>query len=198
MDSTLLSLKRRRTGAAVDDISEIQSEPEHPVPNRSDPELSTEQQSVINAVRHGDNIFLTGSAGVGKSVTLRAIISALREMYGPEAVAVCASTGIAAEPLGGSTLHSFAACGRGEYYRNFLGILSGEHRQRITKCAALVIDEISMVSGEFLDALCDAISHLRGLYGTEKQQLRQARDDPAFGGIQVRRGHKGVACKKRL
>ena len=26
-----------------------------------------------------------------------------------------------------------------------------------------------MVSGEFLDALCDAISFVRGLYGTEEQ-----------------------------
>lgn len=126
----MLSNKRRREGADAGPTA-YESDPDAPpsvagaaaaaapalaaAASAEDPALSAEQQAVLRAVRLGDNIFLTGSAGVGKSVTLRAIIRTLGELYGPEHVAVCASTGIAAEPLGGSTLHSFAGCGMGEY-----------------------------------------------------------------------------------
>jgi Cdc6-like AAA superfamily ATPase len=135
----------------------------------SDPVLSEEQRGVLAAVRSRRNIFLTGSAGVGKSVTLRAIIKELQVMYGTMNVAVCASTGIAAEPLGGSTLHSFVKCEKGEYYKvrpctvvvgcssaktgdpslphqNFLNCLAKDNRERLVATEALVIDEISMVS----------------------------------------------------
>jgi hypothetical protein len=54
-------------------------------------------------------------AGTGKSVLLREIIKGLREKYRarPDAVAVTASTGIAACNVGGTTLHSFAGIGLG-------------------------------------------------------------------------------------
>ena len=120
----MLSNKRRREGVDAGTAG-YESDPDLPPSAAAaavaapavaeDPALSAEQQAVLRAIRSGDNIFLTGSAGVGKSVTLRAIIRTLGELYGPEHVAVCASTGIAAEPLGGSTLHSFAGCGMGEY-----------------------------------------------------------------------------------
>jgi hypothetical protein len=116
------------------------------VPVEADPILSDEQAAVMRTIRARQNIFLTGSAGVGKSVTLRAIIQELRSMYGPSSVEVCASTGIAAEPLGGRTLHSFANCGMGEYYRHFLNCMSPIVRERLIKTNALVVDEISMVS----------------------------------------------------
>lgn len=52
-------------------------------------------------------------AGTGKSVLLREIIKSLRKKYvkAPDAVAVTASTGIAACNIGGVTLHSFGGCG---------------------------------------------------------------------------------------
>jgi ATP-dependent DNA helicase PIF1 len=54
-------------------------------------------------------------SGTGKSVLLREIITALRVKYQsrPDAVAVTASTGIAACNVGGTTLHSFAGIGLG-------------------------------------------------------------------------------------
>lgn len=54
-------------------------------------------------------------SGTGKSVLLREIIIALRKKYEtrPDAVAVTASTGIAACNVGGVTLHSFAGIGLG-------------------------------------------------------------------------------------
>lgn len=76
--------------------------------------LSTEQQRVLESVvKNGRNVFFTGSAGTGKSVLLRYIISDLKQKYKmkPDAVAVTASTGIAACNVGGTTLHSFGGVG---------------------------------------------------------------------------------------
>ena len=79
--------------------------------------LSPEQQNVRNlVVDGGKSVFFTGSAGTGKSVLLREIISALKKTHErtPDAVAVTASTGLAACNVGGVTLHSFAGVGLGK------------------------------------------------------------------------------------
>ena len=78
--------------------------------------LSSEQQRVLQlVVNDGKSLFFTGSAGTGKSVLLREIIASLRKKYAstPDAVAVTASTGIAACNIGGITLHSFGGFGLG-------------------------------------------------------------------------------------
>lgn len=65
-------------------------------------------------VDEGRSVFFTGSAGTGKSVLLREIIKSLRIKWKShtDAVAVTASTGIAACNIGGVTIHSFG----GEYH----------------------------------------------------------------------------------
>lgn len=75
--------------------------------------LSKEQEAVIDLAEKGHNIFYTGSAGTGKSVLLREMIKVLKKKYGPERVAVTASTGLAACNIGGITVHSFAGIGLG-------------------------------------------------------------------------------------
>ncbi|KAK3044274.1 hypothetical protein LTS18_001730, partial [Coniosporium uncinatum] len=79
--------------------------------------LSEEQQHVLDlVVQQKKSVFFTGSAGTGKSVLLREIISALRKKFvrEPDRVAVTASTGLAACNIGGTTLHSFAGIGLGK------------------------------------------------------------------------------------
>lgn len=79
--------------------------------------LSEEQKAVLEAVvEKGKSIFFTGSAGTGKSVLMREIISKLRERHRrePDRVAVTASTGLAACNIEGVTLHSFAGIGLGK------------------------------------------------------------------------------------
>lgn len=79
--------------------------------------LSEEQKAVLEAVvEKGRSIFFTGSAGTGKSVLMREIISKLRERHRrePDRVAVTASTGLAACNIEGVTLHSFAGIGLGK------------------------------------------------------------------------------------
>ena len=84
--------------------------------------------------------------GTGKSVLLREIISALKKIHerNPEAVAVTASTGLAACNVGGITLHSFAAIGLGkedvpDLAKKIKRNKKGSDRWKRTK--VLIIDE---------------------------------------------------------
>lgn len=54
-------------------------------------------------------VFFTGSAGTGKSLLLRAIIDALRRKFAarPDRLAVCASTGVAAQNIGGMCPYTY-------------------------------------------------------------------------------------------
>ncbi|KAG6824685.1 hypothetical protein H0H93_001659, partial [Arthromyces matolae] len=77
-------------------------------------DLSDQQKHILDIVKSGKNVFFTGPAGTGKSVLLRAIIDELRNIWGPKAVAVTATTGVAGVNVGGTTLHSFAGIGLGK------------------------------------------------------------------------------------
>ncbi|TIB69249.1 hypothetical protein E3Q18_00259 [Wallemia mellicola] len=121
--------------------------------------LSNEQQKVLHmVVDEGKNVFFTGSAGTGKSVLLREIISSLRKKFkkGPESVAITASTGIAACNIGGTTLHSFTGCGLCTDNVNSLAQKvrrNAKALKRWTRVKVLIVDEVSMVDGELFDKL---------------------------------------------
>ncbi|XP_058788734.1 ATP-dependent DNA helicase PIF1 [Phymastichus coffea] len=133
-------------------------------------EITPEQQNVLDYVLKGYSIFFTGSAGTGKSYLLKKIISALP----PDVTMATASTGVAACHIGGITLHQFAGIG--------LGTGTMERcKQMVSKSAAgtiwrkikhLIIDEISMVDGDFFDKI-EAIARF----------IRNS--DKPFGGIQL-------------
>jgi ATP-dependent DNA helicase PIF1 len=140
--------------------------------------LSEEQQHVLDlVVEKKKSVFFTGSAGTGKSVLLREIISSLRKKYArePDRIAVTASTGLAACNVGGVTLHSFAGIGLGkepvaELVKKIKKNQKARHRWMRTK--VLVVDEVSMVDGELFDKL-ESIA----------RQLRN--NGRPFGGIQL-------------
>ncbi|KAJ3575908.1 hypothetical protein NP233_g802 [Leucocoprinus birnbaumii] len=94
-------------------VAEVHSEwgePNHTAPAslNSGLKLSDEQKYILDVMKRGENVFFTGPAGTGKSVLLRAIISELTRSRHPEAVAITATTGVAALAIGGVTLHSHA------------------------------------------------------------------------------------------
>lgn len=140
--------------------------------------LSEEQQHVLDlVVDKKKSVFFTGSAGTGKSVLMREIISSFRKIYKrePDRVAVTASTGLAACNVGGVTLHSFAGIGLGkedapELVRKIKRNQKAKHRWMRTK--VLIIDEVSMVDGDLFDKL-----------ETIARQLRN--NGRPFGGIQL-------------
>lgn len=140
--------------------------------------LSAQQMYVRDlVVEKGKNVFFTGSAGTGKSVLLRDIIKLLRKKYAKknDAVAVTASTGIAACNIGGVTLHSFAGIGLGSDDVASMVKKIRRNRKAVGRWArtqVLIIDEVSMVEPDLLDKLETAACMLR-------------KSPKPFGGIQV-------------
>lgn len=140
--------------------------------------LSEEQKSVSRLViEKKQGVFFTGSAGTGKSVLIRSIISDLRRIYArePDRVAVTASTGLAACNIGGVTLHSFGGIGLGkessqELVKKIQKNIKAKTRWLRTK--VLIIDEISMVDGELFDKLESIAKTIR-------------KSGMPFGGIQL-------------
>ncbi|WP_201548900.1 AAA family ATPase [Psychrobacter sp. Pi2-1] len=131
------------------------------------------QSSALDILKTGQNVFLTGSAGSGKTYTLNQYIDYLRARRVP--VAVTASTGIAATHMNGTTIHSWSGIGiKDELTDRDLSALSRKQflADRLKDTAVLVIDEISMLHAKQLNLVSQVLKHIR-------------KNDKAFGGIQV-------------
>lgn len=135
-------------------------------------EQNNELQTAWEFVEHtGKSIFLTGKAGTGKTTFLKTV-----QQKSGKRLIVVAPTGIAAINAGGVTIHSFFQLPfspfvpNAQIKRRF--DFSLEKRKIIRTLDLLVIDEISMVRGDVLDAI-DTV-------------LRRFREhDKPFGGVQL-------------
>lgn len=140
--------------------------------------LSPEQQRILEAVvTHGRSVFFTGSAGAGKSHLLRQIIQDLRRKFQSksDAVAVTASTGIAACNIGGITLHSFGGVGLAKESPERLLTYIRRNRGAVTRwmrTQVLIIDEVSMLESKLFEKL-EAIARM----------IRKS--TKPFGGMQI-------------
>jgi ATP-dependent DNA helicase PIF1 len=129
------------------------------------------QKEALAILESGASVLLTGAAGTGKTYLLNQFIRRARE--GGKAVAVTATTGLAATHLGGNTIHAWAGIGiHDELPRKFADKLSKQRRELITKADILIIDEISMLHDFRLDLINEALCQARA-------------NKEAFGGIQV-------------
>jgi ATP-dependent DNA helicase PIF1 len=137
--------------------------------------LNKDQEAAFEAVKHGDNIFLTGPAGAGKSYLIRHILEwAASER---RKLAVTALTGCAALLLGfkAKTLHSWSGIGLGRESADVLAAMITKkktHKSRWTSTQILIIDEISMLTSELFEKL-DIIGRI----------LRK--QDKPWGGLQL-------------
>lgn len=130
------------------------------------------QSLALAIMAAGENVFLTGPAGSGKTYILNQLIK-LKKHEGKH-VSVTATTGLAASHLGGSTIHAWSGIGvRDELSGHFLDNLSKGRRDIIEKTDTLIIDEISMMHDFRLD-MVDQVCRM----------VRREPDVP-FGGIQV-------------
>ncbi len=131
-------------------------------------QLSAEQAAVFDTIENTrENIFVTGRAGTGKSTLLNHL-----SWNTDKQVVICAPTGVAALNVGGQTIHSL--------FRLPIGVIadheieqSAELKKLLNTIDTLVVDEVSMVNADLVDAI--------------DRSLRQARQRPleAFGGVQV-------------
>jgi ATP-dependent DNA helicase PIF1 len=121
--------------------------------------LSLEQQNLFDYIEQSENnIFITGRAGTGKSTLLSYLVENTKKN-----VAVCAPTGVAALNVGGVTIHSlfgfpFGILGETDIARH----LSRRTREVLRSLDVLVIDEVSMVNADLMDAMSRAMAVARG------------------------------------
>lgn len=112
------------------------------------------QEHALAILKMGKNVFLTGGAGAGKTYVLNQLIDYYRSHDVP--VAITASTGIAATHIGGITIHAWSGMGIKDNLSNWDVEMMEEKKylwDRYQKTSVLIIDEISMLSGTFLDSL---------------------------------------------
>jgi ATP-dependent exoDNAse (exonuclease V) alpha subunit len=121
--------------------------------------FTAEAEEVIDLVKNSNqNIFITGKAGTGKT-TLISYIRGLPE-FNP---VVVAPTGIAAININGDTIHSFFRLKPGYELDEAMNIgISSVNRERFKALHTIIIDEISMVRADILDAIDILLKRSRG------------------------------------
>ena len=130
------------------------------------------QNLALEIMLSGQNVFLTGAAGSGKTFTLNRFIK-LAKNSGKK-VSVTATTGLAATHLGGNTIHAWSGMGVADFVsQKFIEKIPKTRAEIIKNTDILIIDEISMLHDFRLD-MVDQICR------TVRQDFEQA-----FGGIQV-------------
>ncbi|MFT4152386.1 helix-turn-helix domain-containing protein [Parafilimonas sp.] len=149
----------------------------------SDNKIFQLAESLVNESNR--NIFLTGKAGTGKTTFLKHIRQNCIKQ-----IAVTAPTGVAAINAGGATIHSFFQLPLSPFIPEASGFMPGdsivnkhsllgrmrlnnEKRKVLQQLELLIIDEISMVRCDTLDAIDTVLRHFRYRY-----------NEP-FGGVQV-------------
>lgn len=119
----------------------------------------------------GKSVFLTGKAGTGKTTFLKRVVEESRKR-----VVVVAPTGIAAINAGGVTIHSFFQLPLHPFIPGAKleskFAFSKEKRSIIKTMDVLVIDEISMVRSDLLDAVDSVLRRFRNRF-------------KPFGGVQL-------------
>ncbi len=131
------------------------------------------QDEALQILKTGASVFLTGEPGSGKSYVASRFVSYLRREN--IAVAVTASTGIAAAQLGGLTVHAWSGIGtRSHIGRADMDAITKSRRvtDRIKKTRVLIVDEVSMLSGQTLTAVSQVCQYVR-------------KSNAPFGGLQT-------------
>lgn len=138
-------------------------------------ELNDTQTAIFNKYIAGENIFITGPGGTGKTHLIKKIVKHAKETLKP--YKVCALTGCAAILLecGATTLHAFAGIGlaSGTIQQVVDRVIKNRHKKLNWQTVkTLIVDEVSMLSLKIFKIL--------DLIGRKVKKLNEP-----FGGIQI-------------
>ena len=138
-------------------------------------ELSQEQRYAHSKFVRGENLFITGPGGTGKTRLIKHLLNHTNAVN--RTTAVCAMTGCAAILLncGARTLHSWSGIklAKGEKSKVITSVLKNKKAMTVWRAAkVLILDEVSMLSRKIFEII-EGIA----------RQVRQS--SSPFGGIQV-------------
>ena len=125
------------------------------------------QDQVIQMIKDGHNVFVTGGAGRGKSHLIRQIVD--------NTTILCAPTGIAALNIGGITCHKAFGLPTTIPTKSDRYKVSHKTRELFKKSSPIkriVFDEVSMIRRDYLELIDDKLKDIR-------------QSNEPFGGIQV-------------
>lgn len=131
------------------------------------------QAQALKIMKTGVNVYLTGSAGAGKTYVLNEYIKYCKEHE--INVAVTASTGIAATHMNGQTIHGWAGIGIKDEISEYdiEALLEKQYlHKRFRDARVLIIDEVSMLHAHRLDIVEKVCRNFKG-------------NGLPFGGLQV-------------
>ena len=131
---------------------------------QDNPEQYNAYQMIANT-RH--SFFLTGKAGTGKTTFLKKVCKEVQKNF-----LLLAPTGLAAVNIGGQTIHSFFGFKLGVLGPEETGILGSNKISMIQYIDTIIIDEVSMVRCDVIDAIDCTL------------KLYRKNSEP-FGGIQM-------------
>lgn len=134
--------------------------------------LKNKQKKAYELLCKGENVFLTGPAGTGKTSVIKMFMNA-QSQY--REIVITSTTGTSALLLGGTTLHSYLGIGYGNgSVESLVEKICGWGwlRKRWISLDCLIIDEISMLSPDLFDKLEEIARQIR-------------HNEEPFGGIQI-------------
>ncbi len=131
--------------------------------------MNEKQLEALSVVKNGYNLFLTGSAGTGKSYTVKIIVDYLKSI--DKSYGLTALTGCAAVLINGQTIHSYLCLGisrnLNQIYNNLI-----KYKSNLKYLEVLIIDEISMMDQELFELI-------------NKLLIKIKENDKPFGGVQL-------------
>lgn len=133
----------------------------------------TEEQSVAEAIALNtrDHLFITGDAGTGKTLLVERIIMGLRKQENRK-VRVASFTGLAALRLRGTTIARLLGTGIAKRVEDLNRVDFERAEENLDGVTDLVIDEVSMTSGDYLDMMDKVMQEATG-------------EEEPFGGIRM-------------
>ena len=141
--------------------------------------LTQDQQNILVKFKKGENLLVLGDSGTGKSTLISHIVETAKTT-GRKA-AVTATTGIAAQLIGGRTIHKLL-----RYYprMDYECVSYDEKTEYIEDVDLIIVDEISMMGRHFTDYFYKCLRHVNHpiqlVFFGDFFQLPPVRDTYAF------------------